>query len=520
MRKIKKKLSRLADNYYTRVLLKNIKRIDINNSEYIFIFNQTISKFTGKLYILLSHELSNRGIASCFQYKNDLWNPYSPRLDIDGYELSNSFTSEKRFCIKSPNGQQLFFKWSVDIENKIIEAERINFFPYINNTLRTIQKRYNIFFRDEDNKPVYDDLIQTCDLLLKHFLLLKQYSQKHQKRIRFVGFESQYVPNGILKMLCDRLSYKRDIEYIEMGRGYKFYFGQHHPKESYILFFNLTKNNVETSMAISKEEWAGKDDKEVEFSESFKLVSNAIDRKIYEFEKESFYKIPTGQEKVIKILDNYKSKGKKVFLLVPHVFYDSPVNDESEAFTGMCEWIIETVKYFNGKEHILLLKPHPAEFIAEQPQKAPNETLASFLGNTELPENILLLDPHQFTIKDLCPFISCGLIWRSCVAMELTFLKMPCIIAGNPMYRVLDLNYAESKEHYFNMIEQSHPIKVTDRQKKDIATYLHLLDKKHVKIECISYNKVRKFHWNIKALRKYLKYGDERIKSVVENILV
>jgi hypothetical protein len=24
-------------------------------------------------------------------------------------------------------------------------------------------------------------------------------------------------------------------------------------------------------------------------------------------------------------------------------------------------------------------------------------------------------------------------------------------------------------------------------------------DGKHVKIECISYNKVRKFHWNIKA---------------------
>jgi len=512
MRPIVKLYSKLLDNYYTRVLLKSIKPVGINNSEYIFIFNQTISKFTGNLYILVSHELSKHGIASCFQYKNDLWDPYSPRLDLDGYEISNSFTSEKRFCIKSPNGQQLLHKWSIDIENKLIEAEEINFFPFINNTLRTIQKRYNVFFRDEANRPVYDDLIQTCDILLKHFRWLNQYSQKHQKRIRLVGFESEYVPNGILKMLCDQFSYNRDIEYIELTRGYKYYFGQHHPNESFIFCSNLTRTGTEAGLAISKQEWAGKDDKKVEFSELLKPVSNAL-------ANETYYKIPTDQQKVINTIENYRTRGKKVFVLFSHVFYDTPVNDESEAFTGMCEWIIETVKYFHGKENLLLLKPHPAEFLAEQPQRTPNETLSSFLRDRELPENILLLDIHQFSIKDLSPFISCGLIWRSSVAMELTFLGIPCIIAGNPLYRVLDLNYARDKEHYFNMIEQSDLISVSDKQKEDVATYLYMLDRKHVQIECISYNKVRKFHWNIEALKKYLKYGDEKLKSVVENIL-
>jgi len=186
----------------------------------------------------------------------------------------------------------------------------------------------------------------------------------------------------------------------------------------------------------------------------------------------------------------------------------------------MCEWIIETIKYFRGKEDLLLLKPHPAEFLTEQPKRTPNETLASFLRDTELPENILLLDIHQFSIKDLNPFISCGLIWRSSVAMELTFLEMPCIIAGNPIYRVLDLNYAKNKEHYFNMIEQSQLIKVTEEQQLAVGTYLYMLVNQHVHIECISYSDVRKFHWNIKALRKYLKYGDEKVKSVVENMLV
>lgn len=504
--------TKFVDNYYTRLLLKNIKPININDSEYIFIFNQTISKFTGKLYILVSHELSKQGIASCFQYKNDVWNRYSPQLILDGYQISNSFTSEKRFCIKSPNEEQLVHKWTIDIENHIIETEGINFFPYINNTLRTIQKRYNVSFTQPDNGASYDDLIKTCDLLLKHFFSLKRYAQKHQKKMRLVGFEPEYVPNGILKMLCDQFTYKRDVEYIEVGRGYKYYFGQHHPKESFIFYNNLTKTGAEAGLTITKQEWAGKDDKEVESAELLKPISSAL-------EKSSLYKIPSSQQKVIERLENYRSKGKKIFVLLSHVFYDTPVNDKSEAFTGMCEWLTETVKYFHGKEDLLLLKPHPAEFLTEQPQTAPNETLASFLGDTELSKNILLLNIHQFTIKDLSPYISCGLIWRSSVAMELTFLGIPCIIAGNPLYRVLDLNYAKNNEHYFSMIKESHLLDVSDKQKKDVATYLYMLDKKHVQIECISYNKIKKFHWNIEALKKYLKYGDDKLQSVVQGIL-
>lgn len=103
--------------------------------------------------------------------------------------------------------------------------------------------------------------------------------------------------------------------------------------------------------------------------------------------------------------------------------------------------------------------------------------------------------------------------------MELTFLGIPCIIAGKPIYRVLNLNYSESKEHYFNMIEQCHLIDVSDRHKEDVALYLYMLDNKHLEIEHIAYDKVRKYHWKIKALKKYLKYGDEKIESLVENML-
>jgi len=512
IRKIRKNICRNADAKLTRVLLNNIKPVEIHNSEYIFIFHQMQSKFTTRLYILVAHELSKRGIASCFKYHDDLLSPNFPRFDIDGVDISNSFKLDSRFYIKSMHDRQPFFEWQVEIENEKIEAEGINFFPLIRNTLRTMQKRYNIFFRDEENRPAHNELIQSCDLLLKYFLLLKNYSNKYNKKIRLIGFETAYVPNGTLKMLCDQLSHNRDIEYIDMGRGYMYYFGQHNAKESYIAYSNLTLTKKLFSYVISKEQLEKPDNNIINANELLKPVSNALGKN---FSSET----PSNQKKIIGAIEDFKSRGKKVFVLFSHLFYDTPIDDTSPAFNGMCDWIMETVRYFSSKEDLLLLKPHPAEFGIDQPQKAPNETLASFLSNTELPENILLLELHQFTIKDLSPFISCGLIWRSSVAMELIFLGIPCLIAGNPIYRALDLQYAKDRGHYFYMIEQSHRIKTTEQNKRDVATYLYLLERMHVHIDCISYTKLRKFHWNRKALKKYLKNGNENIKSVADSML-
>jgi hypothetical protein len=105
--------------------------------------------------------------------------------------------------------------------------------------------------------------------------------------------------------------------------------------------------------------------------------------------------------------------------------------------------------------------------------------------------------------------------------MELAFFGVPCIVAGNPYYNVLDLNFAKDKEHYFHMIEQSHEINVTEKHKTDVAKFLYLIEKKHVHIDSIEYNsKLRKFYWNRKSLMKYLKNGDKNINAIVENMLI
>ena len=514
MHKIVKLFNRLRDTNLTRLLLKNIKPVDINNSEHIFIFNQLESKFYLKLYALVSCELSKRGIGSCFLYKDDLLSPYYPEFSINGYEISNALAVEKRGLISSTHSSNLFFEWVIDIENEKIESQGVNFFNIITSTLRKIQKRYNVYFKDENNNPVYNDLLKSCDLLLKYFLLFKEYAQKNNKKIRLVGFETTYIPNGVWRILCDQLSSDRDVEFIELRRGYIYYFGKHHIRESYITSENLTKTKLAAAFTVSRDEMSEFDDNAVEFGELAKPISNALAKNIYD-------KAPASQQNIIEMIKTYQSQGKNVFCLFAHLFFDTPIEDRSTAFHSMCEWISETVSYFNDREDLLLIKPHPAELIEGEQQKKPNETLATFLSDTVIRENILTLELHQFSVKDLSALINCGLIWRSSVGMELTFLGVPNIIAGTTIYNSLDLNYAKNKDHYFDMIAHAAEIKVSEQQKKDVAKYLYLLEHKHIKIESISYNQdFRKFYWNRNELLRHLKSGSENISSVVDASLL
>jgi hypothetical protein len=160
------------------------------------------------------------------------------------------------------------------------------------------------------------------------------------------------------------------------------------------------------------------------------------------------------------------------------------------------------------------------EFVKNEPKKRPNETLASFLEGKIAAENIIMLEPHQFSINDLKPFLNAGLIWRSSVAMELTFLGVPCIVAGNPIYNAIPLYYSKSKDHYLKMIDNVSELEATQTQQNDVTKYLYLLANKHIPVKSITYHsKLRNSYWNPKALRAYLEKGDDKIKTIADIII-
>jgi capsular polysaccharide export protein len=502
------------DHCLTDSLLGHICHVDISSSEYLFIFSHEKNSFSKRLFTLVSRELSLMNIPSVFLYQNDSIASRLPTLSINGYQISNSLNYGKtKGAITSANLTELYLSWNIDIENQFVGAYNTNFFPIILCTLRKITKLYNIDFYDSDIKIFFNYLLKSCDLLLHYFLLFKEFSSKKNKKIRIVGFEKNYIPNGIFYILCEKFSKNRDIEFIELQRGYMAYFGKYHFRDSFITCTNLNKEKVSYGTALCKSDLDKIDSQKVSLDNLSKPLLMALNKK-------SFSKISIKKEEVISQINGYLKANRKIFVLFAHLFHDVPYDDCSSSFEDMCEWINSTIEFFKKNDNLLLLKPHPSELRIEEPNRVPNETFKSFLNKTQLSKNIILLEPNEFTLSKIAPYVSCGLIWRSSVAMELTFLGIPTIIAGSPIYSALPLNYSQNRQHYFQMIDGINSIEVTEAQKAEVAKYLYLLERKHIHVDCLTYDaKLRKVLWNKKVVEKYLANGDANIRSIAEKML-
>ena len=511
IRKINKRIKNDYEDHLTRKILTKITPTDIDKSDYIFIFNQADSRFAEKLYVLMAHELATHDIPSFFLYENELIERYLPRLMIDGRKIDQSLRIENKRFVKTDRENGNAHAWHIDIENKTIEAMGVNFFNLIETTLQKMQKRFNVLFYTHDNQPLFDGLVSTCDTLLSIYEGLKKFALANQKKIRFVGWEVNYIPNGVFRILCENLSTDGTMELIELERGYMHYFG-HSIKDSYVACGNLTKTQAPASWVMNK--------KEFDASKSLALDTKAIEVALDASIKKKGNPSETETSKrIYRTIERYHEAGKKIYVLFAHLFYDKPIDDQSAGFDGMCDWVDETIKLFDESEHLLLLKPHPVEIRVAHPKKIPNETLASYLEDKALGDNIVLLPPDLFSVADLIPSMTCGLIWRSSVALELIYHGIPCIIAGNPYYGVLDINIVKSRDEYKRMIKNAETIKIEDFQRDEVKLFFSLVKNNYFHVKQIGYNsKNRKHHWDRSALNQYLANGNDNISKLMERM--
>ena len=541
LRKIKAGYYQLNDEFFLKKILVDIEPIDLSDSDYLFIFSHRKDAYYLKLYTLIAHALSKKGYPSLFLYKDNLLRrylpdmkkfskkidisdilsiksfevgPYFPRLIMDGKEISNSLREERTWIkISDGKSRMLNYDWNIDFDKGKIIANKINFYPVIYNTLRTIFKRYNVDFRNKKVQKITEEMVKSCDLLLFYFLLMKKYSNENNVKIRIVAWEQNYIPNGVFKDLCDFLSTKRDIEYIDFARGYPRYFG-HFRHDSYIVTSNLTYTCMKTRLEVTREELKA-------FTNNHDI--NHTLKEIKKMRKEpNINNFTHEQNDVLKLLNKHKDSGKNIFLLFTHLFYDTPIYDISPAFKDMCNWVLETIEFFKKNDDFLLLKPHPVEINQDNPKFNPDETLLTFLknNNIHLTENIFLLKPRLFGLNEIAPFVDCGLIWRSSVSLELPFYNVPCIISGSPPYKILDFYYAENKKDYFKLIKSIKKLSVTEDLKLNVIRYRECMKNKHKYIRSIPYNdKIKRNHFKNTYLDEYLKKGDEAINLLLDKML-
>jgi hypothetical protein len=163
------------------------------------------------------------------------------------------------------------------------------------------------------------------------------------------------------------------------------------------------------------------------------------------------------------------SKEKPTVLLAANVIWDLAALHRQVIFTGMIEWIAETIEWFRDHpEYQLIIKPHPAELHPSIPATMERVGVAIAQRGIVVPANVFLLSPKvSLTVYDLIPIARVGLVHTTTVGLEMAARGLPVITSGESPYRGLGLTTdPRTKEEYFSSLKHFLAEKDLDRLRK------------------------------------------------------
>ncbi len=147
---------------------------------------------------------------------------------------------------------------------------------------------------------------------------------------------------------------------------------------------------------------------------------------------------------------------KPYVALLTSVVWDAQLHYKANAFPGMMDWLIETVRYWGERQDDLqlVIRVHPAEIRGAVPsrQKAADELRAAF---PQLPKNVFVLTPeNQASTYALGENANACIIYNTKTGVELAAMGIPVIVAGEAWVRGKGFTQdASDKASYFRLLD-------------------------------------------------------------------
>lgn len=142
--------------------------------------------------------------------------------------------------------------------------------------------------------------------------------------------------------------------------------------------------------------------------------------------------------------------------LLTNVVWDAQLHYPANAFPGMLDWIMETIRYFAARPEVqLLIRVHPAEIRGTLPSRQPvvEEIRRHF---PELPPNVFVIPPES-QVSTYAAMLQCDsvLIYGTKTGVELTSLGVPVVVAGEAWIRGKGVTLdAEDAPGYFRILDR------------------------------------------------------------------
>lgn len=145
--------------------------------------------------------------------------------------------------------------------------------------------------------------------------------------------------------------------------------------------------------------------------------------------------------------------------MLTNVMWDAQLHYRANAFPNMLEWVLQTIRYFEGRPELqLLIRVHPAEIRGTLPSRQPivHEIEKAF---PTLPANVFLIPPEsQVSTYAAMSQCSAVIIYGTKTGVELTSVGIPTIVAGEAWIRNKGITMdASSAAEYFSLLDALPP---------------------------------------------------------------
>lgn len=181
--------------------------------------------------------------------------------------------------------------------------------------------------------------------------------------------------------------------------------------------------------------WAAYANRDLTAGESKAIHDYVEDRKAGGNTVLHFNPNPEQNAELIKKTAGY-TPGKKHFLMLTNIVWDSAVQNKDIAFESMFDWIRHTIEFFRGQPDAnLILRIHPAEIKISSDLTM--EKVADYLAAAcpDLPENLTVIGPESdVAAYSLLEFTDAVLVYTSTIGLESAMEEIPTVVCGDTHY--------------------------------------------------------------------------------------
>lgn len=302
---------------------------------------------------------------------------------------------------------------------------------------------------------------------LKNLMIIRRVYQRmldETRPDRVVGNDSYYGMWAILQKLCER----KGIPFYSHWTGAK--------QDSWCYAYNDAAMNLDFSKAWVNYSRLPLDARRRRKAQEWldgRLVGKNL---ILDTASLSAYKSDKFDESSI-------DSAKPIALLTSNLIWDMAALNKNIVFTGMMEWIAETIEWFGEHpQYQLIIKPHPAELHPSLPETEDRVEVALKQRGVILPENVFLFSPKvNLTVYQLFPMVNVGIVFTTTAGIEMAANGIPVITVAKSPYRGYGFTIDPvEKDEYFTALkktlQQTEPInkdKLVELAMKFILFYHH-----------------------------------------------